>query len=452
MSRPLYKRIYHATIKPVLNFVTLSNVRHKMHTKHRKEQIDAGIAPNTAPIIEELEKEINNKNVVYIFQHQMFDPAGTKCFNGGAERYVVDLADIISRYGLQPVLIQYGDPSKGVWKKQVKNLTIYGLPVRFEDYEITCRCFKNYRFVIYSGATEMWGQKLHPNILISHGITWDWFYYDVNLTGAFNIIKDVDKLVSVDTNTISWFRTTFSKTLHDMNFQATYIPNYVDTSVYTPVQRKDDGKIHVTFPRRAAPERGYWLMSAALKPILDKYENVVFNFVGFAHGEDIQNDIRHWEKMYPGRVSHCCVSPDEMPKIYQDTDISLVPTVYAEGTSLSCLEAQACGNVIISTNIGGLPNLVMDGYNGLLINPDSIELMKALDKVIADTSLRQRLSKNAVNVAQNFDKKFWVQKWCNVIEDMLSKCAPVHDSQSFIKFLQEKCYKKNIIVHVFILV
>ena len=92
-------------------------------------------------------------------------------------------------------------------------------------------------------------------------------------------------------------------------------------------------------------------MSAALPPILDKYPNIVFQFVGFAHGEQIQKDILSLEQKYPHRVSHCMVKPDEMPPIYQNTDISLIPTIYCEGTSLSCLEAQACGNVVISTNI-----------------------------------------------------------------------------------------------------
>lgn len=447
MSRPLYKRIYHATIKPVLNFVTLSNVRHKMRAKRRQEQIDTGIPPKTSTIVEGLEKEINNKNVVYIFQHQMFDPAGTKCFNGGAERYVVDLAEVLHKKGYTPILIQMGSKKVGLWKKIVKKLIIYGLPIEFEDYEITCRCFKNYKFVIYSGATPVWGEKIHPNIMISHGITWDSPITDAQTGSLLSMIQDVDNFVSVDTNTISWFKSTFPVTLK--NFNAYYIPNYVDTSLYKPSTKRKDDKIHVTFPRRAAPERGYWLMSAALKPILDKYENVVFNFVGFAHGEDIQNDIRYWEKMYPGRVSHCCVSPDEMPKIYQNTDISLVPTIYCEGTSLSCLEAQACGNVVISTIVGGLPNLILDGHNGLLISPTEQSLLSALDRVLSDKKLRSTLSKNAVSVAQAFDKSVWMEKWAKVIYDVTRIDKYCTTSQDFLDYFKNHVLsdEKTIIIN-----
>lgn len=403
-KKPLYKKLYHKALKPFINLVTLRDVRKNLMLLIRKMPIKHEVAL--------VEKDFP-ANTVLIFQHQMFDVAGNVCFNGGAERYVTDLADILLDAGYFPVLIQIGNNHGDVWTKQIKNLKVIGLSVKnVREYRYATSQFTKYKFVIYSGALDF-GKKIHPNILISHGVTWDVTSKDVKPMEIFNFFKGVDVFVSVDTNTISWLRTTFSKTLKKID--ANYIPNYVDVRTYYPVKRKDDGKIHITFPRRASPERGYWLMSASLPPILDKYPNVIFKFVGFAHGEQIQQDILSLEQKYPGRVSHCMVKPDEMPYIYQHTDISLIPTIYCEGTSLSCLEAQACGNVVISTNIGGLPNLVLDGYNGLLINPNGQELMKALDKVLSDTDLRKKLTENAVNVSKAFDKTNWVSKWQRVI-------------------------------------
>ncbi len=81
-----------------------------------------------------------------------------------------------------------------------------------------------------------------------------------------------------------------------------------------------------------------------------------------------------------------------MSNVYKNYDISLIPTLYSEGTSLSCLEAQASGNVVIATNIGGLPNLIINNYNGILINPDKNELFKAIKRVVLDKDLRTKLS------------------------------------------------------------
>lgn len=45
------------------------------------------------------------KNNVYIFQYQFLDMQGENCFNGGAERYVVDLANILVNRGYNPILV-----------------------------------------------------------------------------------------------------------------------------------------------------------------------------------------------------------------------------------------------------------------------------------------------------------------------------------------------------------
>ena len=398
------KKAFKKTFRFVRDVVTVRPLRKYIGRKLAARQYQR--------IVSDVESQYDGRPVL-IFQHAMFDNRGEKCYNGGAERYVTDLADILQGRGYTPILIQMGDEKVGLWERRVGNLRIFGLPVG--DYLAAIALFRKYEFVIYSGATH-WGKKLHPNILISHGITWDIHGSDVKTNDILGMFAGVDKFVSVDTNTISWLRTTFAKTLR--HFDATYVPNYVDTSVYKPAPRKPDGHIQITFPRRAAPERGYWLMSAALPPIMEKYPNVVFDFVGFAHGDEINNDIKKLTHRFPGRVKHYVCTPDEMPAIYQRAAISLVPTIYAEGTSLSCLEAQATGNIVIATNIGGLPNLVLDGYNGLLISPDAHSLMTALDRVLADPKLQKTLSANAVAVAAAFDKKNWIRRWGDIVDSM----------------------------------
>ncbi|WP_420491566.1 glycosyltransferase [Neobacillus drentensis] len=51
----------------------------------------------------------------------------------------------------------------------------------------------------------------------------------------------------------------------------------------------------------------------------------------------------------------------------------------SEGTSLSLLEAMAAKCAEIATNVGGMTNIILDNYNGLIINPDESELYLALE-------------------------------------------------------------------------
>lgn len=403
--KTIIKTLYRILVKPLLNVITLRYIRKKFarYIRHINDKRN----------IYEIEKKLPD-NAVLIFQHQFYDTKGEKCFNGGAERYVADLSEILHKKNYTPYLIQM---AKGKYFfKQLNNMHVIGMPaVGIGHYQTLCNMFKKYRFVIYSGATNWGGKLLHPNVLISHGITWDKPNKNININAILNIFRDVDNFVSVDTNTISWLRTTFAKTMFGKKMA--FIPNYVDTKLYKPIQKKNK-HLRIVFPRRASPERGYWLMSKALPAIMDKYTSVEFEFVGFAHGSEIESDLKRLCNLYPNRIKHYVVEPDQMVQVYQNADISLVPTEYSEGTSLSCLEAQACGNVVIATNVGGLPNLIFNGYNGLIINPNECELQNALDYLLKSPKIMKALSEHAVEVAKAFDKSNWVKSWGNVIEEV----------------------------------
>ena len=70
------------------------------------------------------------------------------------------------------------------------------------------------------------------------------------------------------------------------------------------------------------------------------------------------------------------VENTEIPGLYAAADLVVMPSLI-EATSLSALEAMATGKAIVSTNVGGLPFLVRDGENGILVPPRNPERMAA---------------------------------------------------------------------------
>lgn len=63
---------------------------------------------------------------------------------------------------------------------------------------------------------------------------------------------------------------------------------------------------------------------------------------------------------------------------------------------MALLEAMAAGKPAIVTPVGGIPTLVKDEQNGLLVTPgDEDAIAKALDRLLADTSLREQLGRAA---------------------------------------------------------
>lgn len=76
---------------------------------------------------------------------------------------------------------------------------------------------------------------------------------------------------------------------------------------------------------------------------------------------------------------------------------------------VSILEAMASGTPVVSTAVGGVPFLVKDGITALLVPPGSPEAMAdAIQKIIEDNSLADRLTTNSLQEVQKYT---WPKIW-----------------------------------------
>jgi glycosyltransferase involved in cell wall biosynthesis len=86
---------------------------------------------------------------------------------------------------------------------------------------------------------------------------------------------------------------------------------------------------------------------------------------------------------------------DELVRLYSRSSIFVLPS-HHEGMSTVLLEAMTCGLPVVSTAVGGAPEVVVDGENGLLVPPrDPEALAEALLTLLGDDRLCQRLGRNA---------------------------------------------------------
>lgn len=119
-----------------------------------------------------------------------------------------------------------------------------------------------------------------------------------------------------------------------------------------------------------------------------------------------------------------------MHEVYKEADIVLIPTLYSEGTSLSCLEACATGNAVIATRVGGLCDIIINDFNGYLISPNREALLHAVRTLLDQPELRQRFSTNAMAVAEAFNKRQWKQRWKAAIAKSLPDTQVRHGALS----------------------
>ena len=368
---------------------------------------------------------------VFILTYTFFDFDGREVYAGGAERYLLELARLLREQGYAPEVVQCGN---GYWVRYYGELRVSGVDVGGEAArlsEVFHRLPHPAALVIYSPFSLATSAPSDEAALgISHGVFWDYADFQANrpaMDALRAALARLDAVVSVDTNTINWARA--DAAAHAGKF--IYLPNFVDTEVFIPAPRPRAGgeaeprvapaqgaEVVILYPRRLYRPRGYWLVAEALPDILGEYPEAVFHFVGQADPEEAGH-VRELMARYPGRVRWETLSPEEMPRAYRRADITLIPTVHSEGTSLSCLEALASGNAVIATDVGGLPDLIVPDYTGLLIPPTVEALHAAIARLLDDPDLRVELGRRGRESAQAFSLTRWQARWRRVLDAYL---------------------------------
>ena len=109
----------------------------------------------------------------------------------------------------------------------------------------------------------------------------------------------------------------------------------------------------------------------------------------------------------------------DLPVVYAMADISVLASLEVEGNSMFLLESMACRLPVVSTAVGGVPEIVSHGETGLLVDPCqdiTVGLVEALDQLINDRSLRHQMGQQA---ARRVLDQFSAEKMVDKLEDFL---------------------------------
>ena len=102
-----------------------------------------------------------------------------------------------------------------------------------------------------------------------------------------------------------------------------------------------------------------------------------------------------------------------LPYLFSAAYVYVLPSLF-EGLPATVLESMACGTPVIATRVGGLPEVVFDNINGILVEPGSVDALRhALDRIISEDDLRSKMSKNSRKLIEN---KF---SWANIATQYL---------------------------------
>jgi sugar transferase (PEP-CTERM/EpsH1 system associated) len=111
----------------------------------------------------------------------------------------------------------------------------------------------------------------------------------------------------------------------------------------------------------------------------------------------------------------------DIPELMSIMDVFVLCSL-SEGLPLTLLEAMASGRAIIATNVGGIPEVIEHGINGLLVEPDNHRaLTEAIIQLLRDKSLAKRISESARNkLMENFTLDKMTEKYKEIYQDCIS--------------------------------
>lgn len=152
--------------------------------------------------------------------------------------------------------------------------------------------------------------------------------------------------------------------------------------------------------------KGFDLLIEAFKEISPKYPKWKLKIIGF-FGDG--NDIRARIGGHPNIVWNGPVDHKQMPAEMAKCQVFVLPS-RSEGLPRVLLEAMAAKKARISTKVGGIPEIVSDGQDGLLICPENVpQLVEALTTLISDSDYREKL---AANGYERVLKEFTMEQYC----------------------------------------
>jgi len=98
---------------------------------------------------------------------------------------------------------------------------------------------------------------------------------------------------------------------------------------------------------------------------------------------------------------------DQMPHVYQGSDVLVLASEKNETLGQIFLEAMACGLPVIGAKTGGMPEIISDNYSGYLVQPnDPIILAQRIERILTDKKLRDHFILHGhETVAEKFTAK-----------------------------------------------
>ena len=181
-------------------------------------------------------------------------------------------------------------------------------------------------------------------------------------------------------------------------FNSNTKPSLIKTKKYT-----------VICPGRITYEKGQDVLISALPYITNVEKNIEVIF-GESYKENLINMATKLNM-----CEYIAFSPfkkyENIPSFYKSADVIVVPSRF-ESFGIVIIENLSLGNIIVASNIGGIPELIEHGSNGFLVPPNDPKMLSdQILKALNENEMLLKIKSNAIKSSKEFDIDKMVKKY-----------------------------------------
>lgn len=235
----------------------------------------------------------------------------------------------------------------------------------------------------------------------------------------YRLLRRSDKIIAVSNYT----KKELLKNYHLNANKIKVVYNGVDVRKFRPAKNKDKVKkelglnndIIILYVGRLYSRKGLSTLLRAAPIVLRKFNNVKFVISGKGFQKEEKKFRTLADNLKIGeKILFVGYFPDEkLPKLYQASDIFVFPSIY-ENMPFALLEALASALPVVTTRVGGIPEVIDDGRNGLLVNP--LEFLDLADKILFLLENPGFASEIGFSGRKTVEEKF---DWRNIVRQTL---------------------------------
>lgn len=239
-----------------------------------------------------------------------------------------------------------------------------------------------YRKRIFINIAKAFGKKV---VYHCHGAEYKRFA-EQHHDAVGRMLKKCDCIIALSQSWKEWFE----KEFHNEN--VTVIKNVISAPVIMDDTVKN-ARFTLLFLGRLGQRKGVYDLLDVIACNKARYENNLLLLLGGDGETDKVQEIIQKEKL--NNIVHYegWVSGDKKVRLLNKADAYILPS-YNEGLPISVLEAMSYSLPVVSTNVGGIPEILKNGINGYMVTPgDKKGIERAIDRLMCNADLRRDMGK-----------------------------------------------------------